>query len=670
MFLLLSFLLHTASARQPASVGIQPDYTKGELISACKAAIAKADERYKAIAAVKPADRNMDSTILTSEDVSAELYTTLLPLIFMKNVSTSEDTRKESQDCSQAVSEFSNDISTRRELYLAMKDQRGRNADEKRLVTETLRDFEQNGMKLPDEQLKKYRELRDQLSKLQLTFANNIRNDASEVLFSESELPGIRADYLAELKRNEKGLLKVPAREPDFLEIMQRVTNADSRKKMMQVFYRRGGEANIKLLEQALIVRQEIAALLGYKTWADYKVSDRMAQNSATVMSFLNGLKNKLSAQNRVDINELLKFKQEIEPGATTVNQWDISYLSYQLQSKKFQLNLDQVREYFPADVVIPGMLQVYSDMLGVKFHEMPQAKVWAPEVKQYEIQDKKDGRLLGYFYLDLYGRPGKYTHAACATLTPGRRLKDGSYSYPMAAIFANLSSPTKGKPSLLTYADRGEVITLFHEFGHAMHVTLTRAPYASFSGTSVKRDFVEAPSQMLENWVYRPEILDRLSGHYQDHAKKVPPAMLKSLIELKNFQQARVYTRQLLLGTYDMTINMQSGPVDTLKVYETLYREITGDVQMPGVMFPAAFGHLMSGYDAGYYGYLWSKVYAEDMFTVFAKAGLTSPTAGARYRKTILEPGNMEDPMNLVTRFLGRKPNSKAFLKSLGIKN
>ncbi|MGZ3722473.1 MAG: M3 family metallopeptidase, partial [Bdellovibrionales bacterium] len=592
------------------------------------------------------------------------------PLILMKNVSTSEDTRKESQDCSQLIAEFTNDVGTRRELYLAIKDQKGRNSDEKRLHSEALKDFEHNGMKLSDENLKKFRELSDKLSNLQLAFGNNIRNDNTEVLFTAEELTGVRADYLNELKKNDKGLYRVPTREPDFLEVMQKVPNADARKKMITAFYNRGGDANIKLLEQAILVREEIAKLLGFKTWADYKISDRMAKTSSAVMTFLNGLRGQLSAQNKIDIAELLKFKQEIEPGATVVNQWDIPYLSYQLQSKRFQINLDQVREYFPADVVIPGMLQVYSDMLGVKFKEMPQAKVWAPEVKQYAIHDKKDDRLIGFFYLDLYGRPGKYTHAACANVISGRRMKDGKYNYPISVIYANLSSPTKGKPSLLTYADRGEVVTLFHEFGHAMHGTLTRAPYASLAGTNVKRDFVEAPSQMLENWVYRPEILDRLSGHYLDHAKKIPADMQKTLIALKDFQQARIYTRQLLLGTFDMTINMQNGPVDTLKTYETLYHEITSDTQMPGIKFPASFGHLMGGYDAGYYGYLWSKVYAEDMFTIFDKAGVTSPAAGLRYRTTILERGNMEEPMVLVKKFLGREPNSKAFLKSLGVKN
>lgn len=662
----LIFLI--AGFASPAFSQVQPEYKKGELISLCKTAIAKADERLKAIAALKPAERTMDTTILAQEDAIADLYDAFLPLNLMKNVSLSEDTRNESEECAQNFSQFANDISTRRELYLALKDQKGRNADEKRLVEETLRDFERSGMKLSDEKLKKYRELSDKLSNLSLTYGNNVRNDKGEALFSVDDLAGVRPEYLAKLKKNEQGLFRVPSRQSDFLEIMERATNAETRKKMLSVHFTKAGKQNIDLLEQALLVRQEIAALLGYKTWADYKAADRMAKDSATIMKFINDLKTKLGKGNRADIDELLKFKQEIEPGATAVNQWDLYYLPFQLQNKKFKINLDELREYFPADVVVPGMLKVYSELLSVNFNEVPQAKVWSPDVKQYEIVDKKDGRKIGYFYLDLFDRPGKYPGAACATVVYGRRLKDGSYSLPVSVVYSNISPPSKGKPSMLTYANRGEVITLFHEFGHAMHGTLTRAPYSSLSGTSVRRDFVEAPSQMLENWLYQPEILDRLSGHYLDHKKKVPPEMLKALIGLRDFQQARFQTRQLLLATFDMTINMQKGPVDTLKTYDRLYSEITAGEQMKGLMFPASFGHLMGGYDSGYYGYLWSKVYAEDMFTVFQKAGFTNPTAGAKYRKYILERGNMEEPMDLLTKFLGRKPNSKAFFKTLNI--
>lgn len=658
------------ASRKPAGQLIQGEYKKGELIAQCKQAIAGSDERYKAIVALKPEARTMETTILAVEENYGDTIDILFPLFIMRNLSNSEDTRKEAQECIQLSTDFSNDVFTRRDLYMALKDQKGRNADEQRLVKETLHDFERNGMSLPDEKLKQFRELSQKLDRLKNEFNKNINEDKSEALFTEAELDGVTPDYIKNLPRNEQGLARVPTRSSDFLEVMQRAHNPETRKKMIIAVYNVGGKKNIEVLEQALLLRQQLAALLGYKTWADYRTADYIAKNSANVKAFLGGLKAKLSAGNQADVKQLLNFKKEIEPGATTLEQWDLWYMPFQMRAKKMDLNLDEVREYFPADTVIQGMFRVYEELLSVTFREVPNVKAWDPAVRQFEVIDKKDGRTIAYFYLDLYGRDGKYRGAAHAALTKGRRLKDGSYSVPVSVLFANLSKGTTDKPALMTFGERAEVNTLFHEFGHAMHHTLTRAPYASLSGTAVKRDFVEAPSQMLENWLYDSKIVNRLSGHYLDSTKKIPAEMLKKLIEQKDFQKARNYTRQLLLGTFDFTINTLKGPVDTLKLYQKMYREITGAPQMPGVIFPASFGHLMGGYDAGYYGYLWSQVYAEDMFTVFQKEGLTSPVAGAKYRKYILERGNMEEPMELVTKFLGRKSNSKAFFKSLGIKN
>jgi thimet oligopeptidase len=213
------------------------------------------------------------------------------------------------------------------------------------------------------------------------------------------------------------------------------------------------------------------------------------------------------------------------------------------------------------------------------------------------------------------------------------------------------------------------EVRTLFHEFGHIMHQTLTQAPYASLSGSSVDQDFVEAPSQMLENWVFSPEILKTISGHYKDHSKKLPPELLKKLIQARDFNQGYFYTRQLFLALLDMNYHTSSGKVDTTETYHHLYKELIGLDPMPTGHFQASFGHLMGGYDAGYYGYLWSEVYAADMFTRFEKEGLLSSKTGHDYRKYILEQGKMMDASDILEKFLGRKPNNEAFYKKLHIR-
>jgi thimet oligopeptidase len=292
-------------------------------------------------------------------------------------------------------------------------------------------------------------------------------------------------------------------------------------------------------------------------------------------------------------------------------------------------------------------------------------AQVWSPDVKLYQINDNKDNRLIGYFYTDFVPRPYKYGHAAAFPQISGRVLPNGSYSLPVAAIVANLAAPANGKPSLLSHDD---VETVFHEFGHIMHMTLTRAPYASLSGSNVAQDFVEAPSQMLENWVWDADVLNRLSGHYLDHSQKLPADLLQKMIAARDFDQGYYYTRQLMLALTDMDYHTADGAVDTAAVYNRNYQEMIGVKPVEGGHFAGTFGHLMGGYDAGYYGYLWSLVYATDMFTRFQDGGLLSPQVGGDYRRVILEKGNSKDAIDLLGEFLGRAPNSEAFYKKLHI--
>ncbi|RYZ98856.1 MAG: peptidase, partial [Proteobacteria bacterium] len=420
------------------------------------------------------------------------------------------------------------------------------------------------------------------------------------------------------------------------------------------------------LFERAVAVRGEIAKLLGFANWADYKTASKMAGNAKAVNDFLDGLKGKLSSRNRADLDNLLKFKKELDPSAKTLDPWDTAYLSNQLQKRDYNIDQEKIREYFPADLVIDGMFKIYSKMLGVRFEEVKDAKVWAKDVHLYAVYDQKGTSPIAYFHTDFFPRPGKYGHAAAFPLRSGRRLSDGSYLPPVTSIVSNFTAPADGKPSLLTH---DEVSTAFHEFGHIMHMTLTKAAYASLSGASVRWDFVEAPSQMLENWVWSPQILDLVSGHYLDHAKKLPKAMFKQMLLARDFNQGMAYTRQLLFAIFDMTVHTQQGSVELLSTYDRLYREIAGLEPMAGNRTPGTVGHFMGGYDAGYYGYLWSEVFAQDMFSKFNQKDLTSNKIGGRYRRAVLEQGGMKEPGELLREFLGREPRNDAFLKRLGIK-
>ncbi len=644
---------------------VSGDYKQGEVEKLCGEAITRAEEKLNELAKLAPASRNLDNTLLSFEQTLADLGDDTGPLTFMGSVATDDVIRGEGSACEEKLGATYVAIMTRRDLYDAMKEQKGRNRAEIRLVTQTLRGFEQNGLKLSDDKLQQVKDLQTLLSQKTAKFQSLLNNDVTTVEFTAEQLTGAPATFLARLKTAASGKLIVTTKSTDYLAVMENCSNEQTRKAMQLAYFNRGGAETVKLLEEAVVLRQQIAKILGFPTWAEYRAQPRMAQHADTVKTFLDNLKGKLSEGNQKDFAQLLKFKKEIDPAATELNQWDIAYTGNQLKKRDFAVDDEMIREYFPADLVISGLFSVYADMLGVTYNEVAEAKVWAPGVKLFEIRNKADNRLIGFFYADLYPRPGKYGHAAAFPLISGRMLPEGYYSLPVAAMVTNMAPPSADKPSLLSH---DEVETLFHEFGHIMHQTLTRAPFASLSGSGVAQDFVEAPSQMLENWVWQKDILSRISGHYADNSKKLPDDLLQKMLNLKDFQQASSYTKQLLYGTFDFTIHTQEGPVDVTKTYDDLYRGIMKQEPIAGGHFPGSFGHMMGGYDAGYYSYLWSKVFAQDMFTQFKDKGVTSPEVGMKYRQIILERGNMQDASELLHDFLGRAPSTKAFYDDLHI--
>jgi len=655
-----------AEASSGVAALIRYEYAPKEIENLCSAAIADAQSQLEKIAATPKAKQTVENTLLQFENVFADLNDKANPLTFMSSVSMDAGLRSEAEECEKKWSEFSIGVFARRDFYDALRNAKARTAGEKRLQKETLTAFEKSGLKFSDAVVNEVKELSKKLSNLKTTFGANLANDNTTVSFTEQELEGTPADFISRLKKDADGKLIVTTKYPDYLAVMENAKNSDTRKRMSTAYQNRQGEKNTKLLEEAIILRQQIAKKLKFQTWADYAIKGRMAKDATDVFKFLNGLKNKLAQANRSDLAKLLKFKQEMEPGATKLNVWDLAYYEYQLKKRDYSLDNEKIREYFPSDHVVKGTFAVYAKLLGVNFVQVPNAKVWGPEVQLYEIRESKSNELLAHFYTDLVPRDGKYGHAAAFPVHPGR-LVNGVYKKPIASMVANFEPPANGKPSLLNH---DEVETFFHEFGHIMHQTLTKAPFASLSGSSVYQDFVEAPSQMLENWVWDKEVLPTLSGHYTDTSKKLPAEMLNKMLEVRYFNKGYFYTRQLMLGLFDMRIHTTDGPVDTKKVYDNTFRELVGIEPLVEGHFPAGFGHMMGGYEAAYYGYLWSEVYARDMFSRFQEEGLLNAKTGEDYRRHILEQGDMEEPMLLLTRFLGRKPNNKAFIKMLDFKS
>jgi thimet oligopeptidase len=661
--------LTLASAQAAPAPLIRYDYAKGEITKLCDESIAKATTRVDTIKSRNRLEHYLvNRSLLAFEKAMADLTDETGPLTFMAYVSKNSDLRDEGSACEEKVGQLYPVLLGDKPLYQALKRAIPLTPAQKRLSSETLRSFEKNGMSLDDAKLARLKELKQKLASLQAKFSLNLNNDKSSVTFTKDELEGLSDAALGRFTADGRGGYVVTTKSTDYVTVMENAVRADTRKRMNYAYLNRAGEENTKLLEEAVLVRQEIAAVLGYATWADEQIDGRMAKSKDTVLAFLNGLKDKLKSRLDADLEKLLAYKKSIDPAATAVNAEDVAFLANQIKKTTLAVDSEKIAEYFPADQVMDGLFETYSTLFGVKFVEVKDADVWAEGVKLYEIRDSRSNDLLAYFYKDTIPREGKYGHAAAFSLIMGRMLKAPGrgleYSKPVSSIVANFTPPSGGKPSLLKH---DEVETLFHEFGHIMHQTLTRAPYASLAGTSVAQDFVEAPSQMLENWVWNKEILKKVSSHYQT-GEALPDELIAKMLAAMDFNQGYAYMRQLLFGLFDMKIHTAAGAVDVTKTYNELHKELFGFDVVEGTHFPASFGHMMGGYDAGYYGYLWSEVYAQDMFSRFEKEGLLSSKTGGDYRRTVLESGNMKDAIDLLREFLGREPNSDAFYRKLGI--
>ena len=654
---------------------IRSDYSPDELTNLCAAAVK--DFSHSIDALVQHSSREpkleltFENTFSELENLSAQVDEKLTPLGFMNYVSVDANLRKAAEDCSALASQVSIEIYSRKDLYNLMKQAQKKiktstlSPAESRLIQQSMIGFKLSGLELSEVKLAQFKKIKTEISDLEIQFAANLNNNNDSAEMNETEMAGIPDVVKSRFIKLLNGNYQIPAKGNYAGDFMENASNSEARRKMAFVYANREANVNTDLLKRTVYLRREAALLLGFKDWADYKTYDKMAKTGARAWQFLQDLKSKMTLAFQKDYQELLAFKKASDPQTTKLNSWDIGYYSHLLKIKNYAIDDELIREYFPSDYVVAKMFEIYSELLSVKFVPVQNAITWHPTVQLFEIHDTATGALIAYFYADLYPREGKYSHAAAFPLRTGREV-GGQYQPPIAAIVANLTPATKDRPSLLSHDD---VETLFHEFGHVMHATLTKVKFASLSGFNVAGDFVEAPSQMLENWVWQPQILKMITALYSDRSKKMPDELIAKLVQSRKFNRAYGFNAQLLYSIYDLTLHQSPKDLDVTETYNSLYKQIMGLDPLPGTHFPASFGHIMGGYDAGYYGYLWSNVYAFDMFTKFENGKLVSPVEGLNYRKIILEKGNLQDAAVLLQEFLGRKPNTDAFFRYLGIK-
>jgi thimet oligopeptidase len=670
----LALLFVCASVRAAVFSPYEPlrfDPAPQELIKDCTDAKNRAEVALRLIATLPASDRTFDNTPAALDRALFDLSDETAADTFLEQVSTTAAVRDAGNQCEVLLSQFNVDVFSREDLYKAMKEYAARKeplkGEDARLLEKTLLDFRRSGLELPAATRDEVSGLRKRVAKLEADFGKNINETKDYVVLSRAQLDGVPDDFVAKLERAGAGY-KVGVDYPTYFPFMQNARDPEARRALQEKFDGRAAQANLPILAEALGLRRKAARLLGYSTHADFATEISMAKDPGTVNAFLGRLRGKLKPLGREELEVLLALKRAMEGRASdgVIHAWDWRFYDNLLHKAKYDVDQEKVREYFPADLVVAQLLDVYQKLLGVRFRPIPGGLTWHPDAKLYEITDASGGAPIGYFYMDLFPREGKYSHAAAFNMVTERLLPDGTRRKPVSAIVANFDKPSADRPSLLSH---DEVETIFHEFGHIMHQTLTKAKYGRFSGSNVARDFVEAPSQMLENFVWDPAVLASLSGHYKDRSQKLPKELLDKMLAARNADVGLINLRQLLFGTVDMAYHGSHPPSNTTKLYARVAKDVSLIPMTEGTHPEASFGHIMGGYDAGYYGYLWSKVYAQDMFSVFKADGVMSPRVGRRYREEILERGSSRDEMDSLKAFLGREPNEDAFLELIGLK-
>ncbi len=644
--------------------------TAQHVTDATSEAINLAKENLNNIYLVSSDKKTFENTMRLLDNIYNDLMKVNEVISLLAYVHPDDEIRNKCLESTAEFGKFFNEISLSEDLYKAVKKYASEEeADRltganKKYLKETVEEFERNGFALPKEKRDELKVIQDKLSDLGIQFDSNISSHKDFLIVTEAQIDGLPDDY-KKAHRQEDGTYKIGMEYPSYIPFMKYSKSNEAREKLAKKFKNIAADKNLDILKQILIEREKLAALLGYKTFAEYRTENRMAKNPQNVWDFENSLKEKVRTKAERDYEELLEVKRKYigDNSIKKIASWEASFYNNILLKDKYELDNQKLKEYFELGNVIDGLFKIAQHLYGVKFEEVKNPSVWSDEVRFYEV--KENDELIARFYLDLFPRENKFSHAACFGMISGKQIGD-KYQIPTASLVCNFPKATDDVPALMPHND---VETFFHEFGHLMHDLLTKAELSAQSGTNVARDFVEMPSQIFENWAWNYEALSLFAKHYNT-GEVLPKDLHNKMIAARNVGSGLQTIQQIFYGTLDMTYHDKydaNGPKTTTELVKELQNEITLYKFQQGTHFEAGFGHL-NGYAAGYYGYLWAKVFAEDMFSVFEENGIMDQKTGLKLKKVVLERGSTIDEMKIVKEFLGRKPNEKAFLKSIGL--
>ena len=638
-------------------------------------AIAKANAALDQIGRQDLSKVTFKSTVVALDDVGYEAANAANKATIIKETNTNPAMRTAAENAVKTYQEWAVGIDYREDVYKAVKafaDTHPKiTGEDEKLLKETMRDYRRAGLELPPDQRKEVEQLRKELSKLGTDFDTNIVNSTAPVMFAKADLDGLPESFLASPGiRTGDDVYTVMANVTwQFNTVQENAKSEATRKQLYVIRDSLGKNKNVPVLNEMLALRNKIALRLGYKSWDDYQTEIKMAKTGTNAEKYINDLVAGSQPKFDSEVTELQKLKaaDTNDPNAR-IMVWDWRYYSNQRNKQKYDVDKEALRAFFPFQKVLDGMFSIYQNIFGLKFQKIAAPYKWIDDLQLYLVTDSGTGEPLGMFYLDMFPREGKFNHFAEFEIVGGKLLPDGKYQRPTVALLCNFPPPNGDTPSLMTHQD---VETLFHEFGHCLHTIVTRAKYGRFAGTHVPGDFVEAPSQMLQNWVWDKKVLDTFAADYKDPSKKIPAEIVKKMNDAKLANAGVFYRRQFAFASLDLALHdphPEDMPYDCVAISNPILEKVFLPID-PSTTFVSYFGHL-NGYDAGYYGYAWADAIAADMATVFEKAkdGYLDKQAGMKLRREIYEVGDSREVNVSIEKFLGRKQSVQPFLKKIGI--
>jgi len=588
---------------------------------------------------------------------------------FLGQVSTDTEAREAGHAADERLTKWRVGLAFRRDLYdavtafAATPEAAALDDEGRRLLAFWQRDFRRGGQELAPERRDELAALRRRLVELEVAFQRNVNEWDDGIEVGAAQLEGLPPSYIDRLAPGSReGTWRVSLDTPDLVPFLEQSPDRRARRELYERYWSRAVAQNRPLLEEAVRLRDRMASIHGEPSWAHHALAVKMAAHPDRVRAFYDEILPAVSRAAQRDIRAMeTLLHDEGEDDAPGI--WDWRYCDFRQRRDLYGVDAALVSEHLPLEWVLDGLFAITAEVFGLRYRRVEEPRAWHPGVELYEIRDAASDTLLAHFYTDLFPRADKYGHAAAFPLVVGHRRADGGYERPVSAIVANLTPPGDGRPSLLRHE---EVETLFHEFGHILHMSLTQAASARFSGADTEWDFVEAPSQIMEHWTWEPDVLSRFARHHRT-GEPIPAELVAHMVAAQNLNAGLKAAIQVFYGTTDLDLHA-GGPDPRLDDIMRAAFAVTGLAYPDGTFMLSSFGHLMGGYDAGYYGYLWAEALGDDMWDRFEREGILSPAVGAAYRHAILEPNGSRSGDDMFAAFVGRPPSTRAWLRYKGL--